>query len=44
MPINFTGGVAYGFRDVLKEMCSSFELQLGKVIKKPMDGLVKFHQ
>lgn len=44
MPINFTGGVAYGFRDVLKEMCASFELQLGKVIKKPMDGLVKFHQ
>lgn len=44
MPVNFTGGVAYGFRDVLKEMCRSFELQLGKVIKKPMDGLVKFHQ
>ena len=44
MPINFTGGVAYGFRDVLKDMCSSFELQLGKVIKKPMDGLIKFHQ
>jgi glucosamine kinase len=44
MPINFTGGVAYGFKDVLKEMCRSFELQLGKVIKKPMDGLVKFHQ
>lgn len=44
MPINFTGGVAHGFRDVLKDMCSSFELQLGKVIMKPMDGLVKFHQ
>ena len=43
MPINFTGSVAYGFRDVLKEMCSSYELHLGKVIKKPMDGLVKFH-
>lgn len=44
MPINFTGSVAYGFRDVLKEMCSSYELQLGKVIKKPMVGLVKFHR
>jgi N-acetylglucosamine kinase-like BadF-type ATPase len=44
MPINFTGSVAFGFKDVLKDMCSSFELQLGKVIKKPMDGLVKFHQ
>lgn len=44
MPINFTGGVAYGFRDVLKDMCNSFELQLGKVIQKPMEGLVKFHR
>ncbi len=44
MPINFTGSVAYGFKDVLKDMCSSYELQLGKVIKKPMDGLVKFHR
>jgi N-acetylglucosamine kinase-like BadF-type ATPase len=44
MPINFTGGVAYGFRDVLKDMCNSYELQLGIVIKKPMDGLVKFHK
>lgn len=44
MPINFTGSVAYGFRDVLKDMCSSYELNLGKVIKKPMDGLVKYHR
>ncbi len=44
MPINFTGSVAYGFRDVLKDLCNSYELKLGKVIKKPMDGLVKFHR
>jgi len=43
LPINFIGSVAFGFKDVLKDMCGSYELQLGKVIKKPMDGLVKFH-
>ena len=42
--INFTGSVAYGFKDVLKDMCSGYELQLGRVLKKPIDGLVKFHQ
>ncbi|NOT93609.1 N-acetylglucosamine kinase [Ferruginibacter sp.] len=43
LPINFIGSVAYGFKDVLKDMCNSYELQLGKVLKKPMDGLVKYH-
>jgi N-acetylglucosamine kinase-like BadF-type ATPase len=43
MPINFVGSVAFGFKDVLKEMCSSYELQLGKVLKNPMDGLIKYH-
>jgi glucosamine kinase len=43
MPINFTGSVAYGFRDVLAEMCSDYELILGKVLKEPMAGLVKYH-
>ncbi|MEI9935113.1 MAG: hypothetical protein WDM71_09770 [Ferruginibacter sp.] len=35
LPIHFIGSVAYGFRDVLKEMCESYELQLGKVLKNP---------
>ena len=42
-PINFIGSVAFGFKDVLKEMCNSYELQLGRVLKNPMDGLAKFH-
>ena len=43
LPINFIGSVAFGFKDVLKDMCSSYELQLGKVLQKPMDGLIKYH-
>jgi glucosamine kinase len=43
-PINFVGSVAFGFKDVLRELCHTFELQLGTVIKKPMDGLIRFHQ
>ncbi len=43
MPINFVGSVAFGFKDVLNEMCNSYELQLGKVLKNPMDGLIKYH-
>jgi len=44
LPIHFIGSVAFGFKDVIKEMCNSYELQLGRVLKNPMDGLVKFHR
>jgi N-acetylglucosamine kinase-like BadF-type ATPase len=44
LPIHFVGSVAFGFKDVLKELCEAYELQLGKVIKTPMDGLIEFHK
>lgn len=43
LPINFVGSVAFGFKDVLKNLCDSYELELGKVYKDPMEGLIKFH-
>ena len=44
LPIHFVGGVAFGFRDVIKELCSTYEFELGKILQKPMDGLIKYHQ
>ncbi|HVZ24677.1 MAG TPA: hypothetical protein VG842_01395, partial [Sediminibacterium sp.] len=43
-PIHFIGSIAFGFRDVLKELCHTYELELGKVIKTPMKGLLAYHQ
>lgn len=43
LPIHFTGGVAFAFKDVLQDLCNSYELELGKVLKAPMEGLIKFH-
>jgi len=42
-PISFIGSVAYGFRDVLKTLCAGYELELGKVLKQPIEGLVEYH-
>jgi N-acetylglucosamine kinase-like BadF-type ATPase len=42
-PIHFIGGVAYGFRDVLEDLCKSYEFELGNVLKNPMEGLIKYH-
>lgn len=44
LPINFVGSVAYGFKDVLADMCREYEIKLGNVIKSPMDGLIKYHK
>lgn len=43
LPVNFVGGVAYAFRDVLKQICSSYEFELGKVLRSPMNGLIHYH-
>lgn len=43
LPIHFIGSVAFGFKDVLRDLCHAYELQTGQFLKKPMDGLIRFH-
>jgi len=42
-PINFIGSIAFGFKDVLQELCKTYELDLGRVLKTPMKGLIEYH-
>ena len=43
-PVGFVGSVAAGFQDKLRELCQSYEFELGTVLQKPMDGLVRYHK
>jgi glucosamine kinase len=43
-PVGFVGSVAWGFRDVIAELCRSYEFEQGPVLRAPMEGLVRFHQ
>lgn len=43
-PLHFTGSIAWHFRDILKELCELYELQLGKILRSPMEGLIAYHQ
>lgn len=43
LPVHFTGGIAYGFKDVVKELCFGYGLQLGNIYKSPTEGLIKYH-
>lgn len=43
-PIHFTGSVAYAFRDVLAQACASYEFRMGRILSRPMEGLIHYHQ
>ncbi len=43
LPIHFAGSIAYGFKDVVKQLCDSYEFELGNVMKNPMEGLIAYH-
>jgi len=43
-PLYFTGSVAYEFRDVLISLCDQYELEIGKIEKSPMEGLLKYYK
>ncbi len=43
-PVHFTGSVASGFGDVIKDLCTSYGFELGTILKSPMQGLINFHK
>ncbi|MEO6868351.1 MAG: N-acetylglucosamine kinase [Ginsengibacter sp.] len=43
LPVHFTGSVAFGFRDVVSDLCNGYGLQEGNIFKSPMEGLVRYH-
>lgn len=43
LPVHFTGGIAYGFRDVVEQLCAGYDLKLGTILRSPMEGLIKYH-
>lgn len=43
VPVHFVGSVAYHFQDVLRHVCEREGIQVGQIIKRPIDGLAKYH-
>lgn len=43
LPVNFVGGVAYFFRDLLQEAAIDSGYVLGEVALSPMEGLIQYH-
>ncbi|MFC2635105.1 MAG: N-acetylglucosamine kinase, partial [Capnocytophaga granulosa] len=43
VPINFVGSIAFYLQEVVKDVFVKNGLKVGKVIRKPIDGLVEYH-
>ena len=43
LPIHFIGSIAHFLKKELEEELESFDLKLGKILKKPIEGLVSYH-
>jgi glucosamine kinase len=42
-PVSFVGSVAYGFKDIVQELCATYEFEIGQILKNPLQGLVTYH-
>ncbi|MBS1771631.1 MAG: N-acetylglucosamine kinase [Bacteroidetes bacterium] len=44
LPLYFSGSVAYEFSDIIRSLCQQYELEIGNIIKSPMEGLIAYHK
>lgn len=43
VPVHFVGSIAFYLKDELQEIFDKYELQLGNVLRRPIDGLIAYH-
>jgi N-acetylglucosamine kinase-like BadF-type ATPase len=43
VPVHFVGSIAFYLKDELQETFDKYELQLGNVLRRPIDGLIAYH-
>lgn len=44
VPVHFVGSVAYFLQDEFREVMAEHNIQVGKIIQKPLDGLIEYHK
>ncbi|HTN21818.1 MAG TPA: hypothetical protein VL125_15145 [Pelobium sp.] len=44
LEFNCIGSVAYNFRNILEEVATEYGMKMGKIMRSPIDDLVKFHE
>ncbi len=43
VPVHFVGSIAFYLKEELAEILSKYEIKLGNVLRRPIDGLIAYH-
>jgi N-acetylglucosamine kinase-like BadF-type ATPase len=43
VPVHFVGSIAFYLKDELQEIFDKYEMTLGNVLRRPIDGLIAYH-
>jgi hypothetical protein len=43
VPVHFVGSIAFYLKDELEQVLNSYGIQLGNVLRRPIDGLIAYH-
>ncbi|MGB3345361.1 MAG: N-acetylglucosamine kinase [Aequorivita sp.] len=44
LPIHFIGSIAYFSKEIIAECLEEQELQLGKIVQRPIDGMIEYYR
>lgn len=44
VPVHFVGSIAFFGKDIIEDVANYYKIVLGKVVRRPIDGLIEYHQ
>lgn len=44
VPVHFVGSIAYFARDIIEIVAKKHNVKLGKIVRRPIDGLIEYHR
>jgi N-acetylglucosamine kinase-like BadF-type ATPase len=44
VPVHFVGSIAFFGKDIIEDVANYYRIVLGKVIRRPIDGLIEYHR
>jgi len=44
VPVHFVGSIAFFGKDIIEDVANYYKIVLGKVIRRPIDGLIDYHR